>query len=110
MEETGRIDAIKGKGRDIGSRLLIITKILIVGLAIFGAFTLVGDVSALVSDTGQEPIYEVSVADVANIMIDTNGDGGFDIQVAVDSLTAFRNIESDQVFLSVTGSLSDSGQ
>lgn len=104
------MDAIEEKSGVIGSRLLMIAKVAILLLAAFGVYSLVGQVSAYFNGTGLEPVYEVSVVDIANILVDTNGDGGFDIQVAVDSLTAFRNIENNEVFLSVTGSLSNSGQ
>jgi hypothetical protein len=110
MEQIGKMDAIKGKGRDISSRLLIIAKILIVGLAVFGAFTLVGEVSAFFDGTGLEPIYEVPVANITKIMVDTDGDTNFDIQIAVESLSAFKDLESDQVFLAVMGNSSNLGQ
>lgn len=110
MENLDGFGTKEKKNGSVGAKLVRIGKIIIVLLAIVGALSLADQVSAFFDGTEMEPIYEVSVANVAKIMIDTNGDGGFDIQVKVDSLNAFRNIESDEVFLSVMGSLLNPGQ
>ena len=106
MESTGKMDAIKEGGRNIGFRLLVILKIAIVGLAIIGTFTAVTWVSAFFSDGGLEPVEAVNVENITSILVDEDGDVVFDYQIVVNSAAAFKDIKSGEVFLSVVGDLS----
>jgi hypothetical protein len=97
MIETGET---KGRGAQIFGRIFsVVVSILVVAILAFAA---VG-VYTVTDSTGNI----VQIEDVALIMFLE----GEDVKLfEVESISASKNIETGEVFLSVTGSLSNSGQ
>ncbi|RLC32082.1 hypothetical protein DRH13_02155 [Candidatus Woesebacteria bacterium] len=104
MEDLERGDRIKENSKKIGTYLGIAVIVVVLGLAILGVLTVVGEVPAFIVRGGLEPTEMIQVGDVASILIDEDGDGKFDSQIKVASLSALRDIVTGEVFLSVTGS------
>ena len=107
MDRKERIAAnTKKVGSFIGVVMIVITLI----LAVLGVLTIVGEVPAFLEGAGRELVETISVGDVVSIIGDEDGDGTIDFQVTVESLSALRDVETGEVFLSATGSLSILGR
>ena len=110
IDSMERRDRIKQNAGKLGKGLA--TLILVVGffLAVIGALTVVGEVPAFLQGDGFESVEMIRIGDTSKVLVDQDGDSDIDLEVSIQSLAAFRDMESGEIFLSVMGDTSTSGQ
>ena len=107
MDNGGRM---KQNARNVGRGFVALIMIIVFGLAIIGALVVTGNTPAFLMGDGTKSVNEIQVGDVVSIFGDQDGDGSIDFQVTNISLSALRDVETGEVFLSFKGNLPTSEQ
>ena len=100
-----RKERIRQNAGKIGKFIVALLLAATIGLAIIGALVLSGNTPAFLMDTGVESVEAIQTDEIVSIIGDKDGDGNIDFQVKNISLSALRDIETGEVFLSFTVNL-----
>lgn len=110
MDSMGRGDRMKQNAGKLGKGITAILLVIVFGLAIIGALVVSGNTPAFLMGDGKTSVNAIQVEEVVSIMGDKDGDGFIDFQVTDISLSALRDIETGEVFLSFMGNSPPSEQ
>ena len=110
IDSMGRGERMKQNAGKVGKYFVGLLMIVVFGLAIIGALAVSGNMPDIFMGSGRESIEAIQTDEVVSIIGDKNGDGNIDFQVTNISLSALRDIETGEVFLSFTANLPTSEQ
>ena len=110
IDSMGRSQRMKQNAGKVGKGFVALLITIVLGLAIIGALVVSGNTPDIFMGSGRESVEAIQTDEIVSIMGDKDGDGNIDFQVTNISLSALKDIETGEVFLSFTANLPTSEQ